>query len=190
MIWRNTTEKYGAVAISFHWVIAILVIAMLAVGLIMTEMDPSPQMFKIYALHKSVGILVLTLAVLRVIWRLSNPHPSSLPTHKAWEKFLAKLVHVLLYAALFIMPLSGWIMSSAKGFPVNLFGIEGLTLPDLVKPDKDTAELAGEIHEVAAYSLIAAIALHFGGAMKHHVIDRDGTLRRMLPCPCHRKKDV
>ncbi|MFN3826079.1 MAG: cytochrome b [Micavibrio sp.] len=184
MIWRNTTEKYGAVAIGFHWLMAILVITLLVVGLVMTEMDPSPQMFKIYATHKSVGIVVLALAVLRVLWRIANPHPRALPTHQAWEKFLARLVHVILYAALFVMPLSGWIMSSAKGFPVNLFWIEGLTLPDLVKPDEGIADLAKEIHEVAAFGLMGAIALHFGGAMKHHLIDRDGTLRRMLPCPC------
>lgn len=187
MIWRNTNERYGIIAQSFHWVVALLVIGLLGVGLYMSDLKPGPDMFKIYALHKSVGIVVLGLAVLRLIWMLSNPHPHALPTHKQWERFLAKLVHLFLYFAIIAMPLSGWIMSSAKGFPVNLFGIEGLTLPNLVSTNKDVAEAAEEFHEIIAYSLIAVIGLHFAGALKHHVIDKDGTLRRMIRCGC--KKD-
>ncbi len=179
MIWRNTTTRYGAVAQGFHWLVALLVIALLAVGLYMTRLEPSPDMFKIYALHKSVGITVLTLAVLRLVWKLSNPHPQALPTHQQWEKFMARLVHVFLYFAIIGMPLSGWIMSSAKGFPVSVFG--WFTLPDLVGTSKDIGKLANQFHELTAYALIAAIVLHFAGAMKHHIIDRDGTLRRMVP---------
>lgn len=189
MIWRNTNDRYGTIAQSFHWIVALLVIGLLCVGLYMTGLKPGPDMFKIYALHKSVGIVVLGLAVLRLIWTLSNPHPHALPTHQKWERFLAKLVHVFLYFAIIAMPLSGWIMSSAKGFPVNLFGIEGLTLPDLVSTDKNIARSAGQFHEFAAYALIAAIGLHFAGAMKHHVIDKDGTLRRMVPCVCKKDKE-
>lgn len=187
MNWRNTAERYGAVAIGFHWIVAILVIALLAVGLVMTDMKPGPDMFKIYATHKSVGITVLTLAVLRLIWMLTNPHPATLPTHQRWEKVLAKAVHLFLYFSIIAMPLSGWVMSSAKGFPVSVFG--WFTLPDFVAPDKDLAKAAGEFHEVLAYVLMAAILLHFSGALKHHLIDKDGTLRRMLPCPCGRKGD-
>ncbi len=181
MIWRNTTTRYGVVAQGFHWVVGLCVIGLLIVGLLMTKMEPGPDMFKIYALHKSVGITVLTLAVLRLIWKLSNPKPHSLPTHQKWERFLAHLTHIFLYFAIIGMPLSGWIMSSAKGFPVNLFGIEGLTLPDLVSPSKEIGKLANQFHELTAYALIAAIGLHFAGAMKHHFIDKDGTLRRMIP---------
>lgn len=179
MIWRNTMTRYGAVAQGFHWLVALLVIALLAVGLYMTGLKPGPDMFKIYAFHKSVGITVLVFAVLRLVWRLSNPHPQALPTHQQWEKFLAKLVHVFLYFAIIGMPLSGWIMSSAKGFPVSVFG--WFTLPDLVGPSKDIGKLANEFHELIAYALIAAIVLHVAGAMKHHIIDKDSTLRRMLP---------
>ncbi len=187
MIWRNTVERYGTVAQGFHWIVAVLVIGLLGLGLYMETLDPLPSTFKIYALHKSLGIVVLTLAVLRLVWKIANPHPHALPTHKEWERFLAKLVHLFLYFAIIAMPLSGWIMSSAKGFPVNLFGIEGLTLPNLVSTNKDVAEAAEEFHEIIAYSLIVVIGLHFAGALKHHVIDKDGTLRRMIPCGC--KKD-
>jgi cytochrome b561 len=102
-----------------------------------------------------------------------------LPTHAKWEKFLATLVHIFLYFAIIGMPLSGWIMSSAKNFPVSVFN--QFTLPNLVGPSEEIAKLAADFHELTAYALIAAIVLHFAGAMKHHVIDKDGTLRRMIP---------
>ncbi|MCM2343168.1 MAG: cytochrome b [Alphaproteobacteria bacterium] len=187
MNWRNTAERYGAVAIGFHWIVAVLVITLLAVGLVMTDMKPGPDMFKIYATHKSIGIMVLGLVVLRLLWKLTNPRPASLPTHRTWERLLAKAVHLFLYFAIIAMPLSGWIMSSAKGFPVSVFG--WFTLPDLVAPDKDLSKAANEFHELIAYTLIVAIVLHFSGALKHHLIDKDGTLRRMLPCPCRGKGD-
>lgn len=179
MIWRNTTARYGSVAQGFHWVVALCVIGLLALGLYMTNLDPLPSTFKLYALHKSVGIVVLSLAVLRLIWKFTNPHPHSLPTHAKWERFLATLVHVFLYFAIIGMPLSGWTMSSAKNFPVSVFG--WFTLPNLVSPSEGIAKLAEEFHELTAYALIAAIGLHFAGAIKHHVIDKDGTLRRMVP---------
>lgn len=180
MIWRNTTESYGLVAKSFHWVIALLVIGLLALGLYMSAQEPpTPQVFKLYALHKSLGITVLALAVLRVLWRLYNAHPLPLPNHKAWEKALAKAVHALLYLSLFLMPLSGWVMSSAKGFSVSVFNL--FTLPDFVSRSDSLADAAKEVHEIAAYTLIAIVVLHAAGAIKHHVIDKDSTLRRMLP---------
>ncbi len=179
MIWRNTTERYGAVTQGFHWIVAILVICLLAVGLYMVRLDPLPSTFKIYALHKSVGITVLTLAVLRLVWKISNTAPRSLPTHQQWERFLAKLTHLFFYFAIIGMPLSGWIMSSAKNFPVSVFG--WFTLPNLVGPSEEIGKLAAQFHQWTAYALIAAIILHFAGAMKHHIIDKDGTLRRMVP---------
>ncbi|HEY8190743.1 MAG TPA: cytochrome b [Micavibrio sp.] len=177
--WRNTALKFGVVHKALHWIIAVLVIAMICVGLYMVSLDPSPKLFRIYALHKSVGISILTLAVLRLAWRMSNIRPMPLPNHQAWEKFLATIIHALLYAALFIMPLSGWIMSSAKGFSVSVFGL--FTLPNLVRPDKSLADLAITVHSYTAWTLIAMIALHAAGALKHHLIDRDDTLRRMFP---------
>lgn len=180
MIWRNTTENYGLVAKGFHWLIALLVIGLLALGLYMSAQEPpTPQVFKLYALHKSLGITVLALAVLRVLWRLYNAHPLPLPNHKAWEKVLAKAVHAFLYLSLFLMPLSGWVMSSAKGYSVSVFNL--FTLPDFVPRSDSLAEAAEEVHEIAAYTLIAIVVLHAAGAIKHHVIDKDSTLRRMLP---------
>ena len=179
MQWRNTSENYGVVAKSFHWVIALLVIGLLCVGLYLDSLDPSPLMFKVSFWHKSFGITVLALVILRVLWRFTNTHPHSLPTHAQWEKALAKITHGLLYLVLFVMPLSGWIMSSAKGFSVSVFNL--FTLPDLVGESEQIGSIARAVHGYAAYTLIALIGLHFAGAMKHHVIDRDSTLRRMLP---------
>jgi cytochrome b561 len=179
MNWRNTAEHYGGVAKTFHWVLALLAIGMLGVGLYMTGLELGPQKLQIYGLHKSVGACILLLVGLRLLWRLANVQPLALPSHQKWEKSLAHVIHTLLYLSLFLMPLSGWVMSSAKGFSVSVFG--WFTLPDFVAPDKDLAEIAVIVHEIVAYAMIVMIALHFAGAMKHHVIDRDSTLRRMLP---------
>ena len=179
MILRNTHDHYGAMAKGFHWVIALLILGLIAVGLIMTRMDPSPQMFKIFALHKSIGITVLALASLHLLWRILSVHPVPLPGHQQWEKMLSKVIHRLLYVAMFLMPMTGWLGSSAKGYSVSVFKL--FTLPNLVAPNDDLAKIFWTIHEYAAYTLIAMIALHFAGAIKHHIIDRDETLWRMLP---------
>jgi cytochrome b561 len=179
---RNTQEQYGTVARTLHWVIALLIIGMLCVGLYMTNDNvhmSMPDKMQIFGLHKSTGILVLVLASMRLLWRLINTHPIPLPTHMQWERSLATLVHFLLYVAMFLMPLTGWIGSSAKGFSVSVYHL--FTLPDLVGRNKELADIMWETHEIAAYGLIVLIGLHFAGAMKHVVIDRDGTLRRMLP---------
>lgn len=180
MLLRNTLDRFGVVHKGFHWVMALLVIGMIVLGLSMTRIDPpTPTMFQLYGLHKSIGITVLLLAVLRVLWRVTNIRPLSLPSHQRWEKILAEIVHGLLYLALLVMPLSGWLMSSAKGFSVSVFG--WFTLPDLIKPSDDMAALMVTVHEVAAYTLIVMLGLHVAGALKHHLIDRDDTLRRMIP---------
>jgi cytochrome b561/polyisoprenoid-binding protein YceI len=178
MIWRNTDRQYGAVAKGFHWTIAILIITLLTIGLIMVDMDKGPGQFALFRWHKSLGITVLTLAALRVLWRFSNIHPLKLPSHAAWEKFLAGVTHFLLYFCMFAMPLSGWLMSSAQGVSVSAWG---LALPNLIGVNRPLGHLLTIFHIYTAYGLIGLICLHVAGALKHHVIDRDETLRRMLP---------
>lgn len=176
---RNTKNSFGTVTKLFHWSMALLVIGLLAVGLYMTGMELSPDKFKVYGLHKSFGIVVLALVFLRVLWRILSTQPDALPTHKKSEKILAGLAHLGLYCGMIVMPLTGWLMSSAKGFSVSVFN--SFTLPDLIKPNEQLAKLFTDIHELAAYTLIAVIVLHFAGAIKHHIIDKDVTLKRMLP---------
>jgi len=135
--------------------------------------------FKAYNLHKSIGITILALISLRLLWRLTHSYPPSLASHKPWEKILAKLVHSSLYGLLFLMPLSGWAMSSAAGRPVKFFDL--FTLPDLVEPDKEMAGFLSSAHWYIAWAIIGLLSLHIAGALKHHIIDKDGTLKRMLP---------
>jgi cytochrome b561 len=179
MAFLNTPASWGSVQKFFHWTIAILVIGLLCLGLYMTSQKISPAVFRLFALHKSFGIVALTLIVLRLLWTFLTPRTHSLPSHQPWEKFLAHVVHGFLYAAVIFMPLSGWVMSSAKNFHVSVFG--WFTLPDLVGPSDEVAHRARDFHDTLAWILIAALGLHAAGALKHHVIDRDSTLRRMLP---------
>lgn len=179
MAFKNTHKKYGPPAQFLHWLIGFGIIGMLALGFYMAGLERSPGKFELYGLHKSVGIVILALVILRVIWRFMNVSPAPLPHHKRWEVLLAKSVQGVLYLGMVILPLSGWVMSSAGGHPVRLFNM--VTMPALVEKNKMVGEWASEIHEVTAYIMIVAIALHIAGALKHHVIDKDETLFRMLP---------
>ena len=175
---KNTENSYGSVAKGFHWIVGLLMIGLVIVGLIMDDFE-APFKFEVYGWHKALGIAVLALASLRLIWRFMNVQPKSMPTHKPWEKTLAHAAHWALYAAMFIMPLSGWAMSSAGGYPIDFFGL--FEVPPLVEKNKELGGIFHEIHEIAGYALIGLIGLHAAGAIKHHVLDKDDTLRRMLP---------
>ena len=143
----------------------------------MVSMDFSPLKLQIYGLHKSFGMLVLLLAGARVVWRGISVFPKSLDTHKSWEKILSKFVHLLLYAAMIGMPLSGWIMSSAGDFPNIFFGL--FEVPQITGKDEALFKLTRNIHGLFAFLLIGIIGLHMAGAFKHHFLDKDATLQRM-----------
>lgn len=193
MIWRNTIERYGAVHKFLHWTIALAVLFMLVLGLVMEDIphglavalgygDVSPLVLrmKAFSLHKAIGITVLALMLLRIVWKLVNwDLPKSLPTHERWEQKLAHLVHWGFYGLLIAMPLSGWIMTSAKASTINWFGF--FPVPPIVQPNQELGYSMARAHEYIAYGIWAFIALHVAGALKHVVIDKDGTLRRMLP---------
>lgn len=187
MTLKNTAESYGAVAKGFHWVIAVLIIGLLAVGLYMSDLPPDPFKFQLYGMHKAFGITVLGLAVLRLLWRFSAVVPASLPHHAQWEKFLARAAHYALYALMIAIPLSGWAMSSAGGHPVSFFGL--FEIPPLVGKNPELGHDLAELHETLAWTLMGVLALHIAGAIKHHFVDKDETLRRMLPsCRCTKKE--
>ncbi len=178
MALKNTKAAYGSGAKFFHWLIALFIIGMLAMGFIMHEMDASPLKFKVYNWHKSIGFLVIWLVALRLAWRLFNAQPDML-SKKAWEVRLAKVTHFLLYAGIFLMPMSGWLMSSADTYPDPL--VYGIDLPQIIEPDKGIKSLFSAIHFYTAWSLVGLISLHFAGALKHHFVEKDRTLLRMLP---------
>jgi len=137
------------------------------------------QKLAMLARHKSVGITILGLAVIRLAWRWSNPTPPFPDTLKPYERVLGHFTHAALYALLFALPLSGWLMSSARGFPVSWFGF--VQLPDLVPKDTGLYEALLQTHHVLAIALGVIALLHVAAAVKHHYILRDDVLRRMLP---------
>jgi cytochrome b561 len=179
MAWRNSPQRWGAFAQGLHWTIAVLIIALALVGLTMDDLATSPTKLKVYALHKSVGLTVLALVLLRLAWRLFDRRPPLPQTMPAWERVAAGVTHGMLYLVMLVMPLSGWLYNSASNFPLRWFGL--FRVPALAGPDKALKEFAHEVHETGFYVLAALFALHVAGALKHHFVDRDPTLARMTP---------
>ena len=151
-------------------------LGLLCSGLYMTQMAFSDTKFQVYWFHKSFGLLVLLLAFVRVLWHVVTHKPKHLPTHKKWEVMLSKVIHMFLYMALFVIPISGLVMSFAGEFPVAFFGI---TVPPIIGKDEQIFGLSREVHEIMAFALIGALGLHSLGALKHYFIDKDETLQRM-----------
>lgn len=179
MCFKNTLQTYGVIAKTFHWVMAVLIIILLVVGLIMAEMENSPDKFKLIGIHKEIGIVVLCLAVLRLGWKILDVSPLLPASIGKIAQLGAKALHLALYALMFAMPITGWLMSSAAGFPVSMFGL--FIMPNLVDPDKEFGKDMNELHETLAWLLMCLIALHVLAALLHHFYYRDNILRRMLP---------
>lgn len=178
MALRSTATDWGLVAKSFHWVMAIGMISMFAFGLYMVELPLSKAKQELYSLHKSVGITLLGLAVLRLVWRLFERRPA-LPEMTWWQKLAASGVHYALYVLIFALPLSGWAYNSASNFPLSWFGL--VNLPRLVAADKQIKELAGQAHEALGWLLVVVLLAHIGAALFHHFVKGDHVLRAMLP---------
>jgi len=183
---RNTKSGYGWIAIAFHWTMALLIIGMLALGLYMHGLPQTEQStFQLYQLHKSIGFVVLALAVLRLCWRLANPAPKLPAGMPSWEKAAAHLGHAGLYALIFALPVTGWFMVSASpwGIPTILFNIQPvphLPIPTALGSQEEAESFFKLLHEYGAYLLIALIVVHAAAALKHHFIARDDTLKRMV----------
>jgi cytochrome b561 len=176
---KNSASRFGSVAKLFHWGIALLLIAMFMLGFIMVNTPLGMEKLIMYGRHKSLGVMVLVLMVLRLLWRLSNPVPH-MPGHmSATQRFLAHASHFGLYVLVLAMPLSGWLMSSAAGLPVSVFG--WFTLPIPIAPDKDMVHLFKGAHEYIAWTLLVLIALHITAALVHHFYYKDDVLLKMLP---------
>ena len=184
---RNDAERWGAISIGLHWLVVLLVVATAVLGLYMTDLPLGLYKVKVYALHKSLGLTVLGLGVLRLGWILSSGRPKALPGDPAWQRALAKLTHGGLYALLLIVPLSGWWYNSVAGFGLRWFGL--FQVPALGAADAALKEMAKERHELLFYVLAGLVAVHAIGALWHHYGLRDATLRRMLPWGRLRKDD-
>lgn len=174
---NQVPSTYAFIPRLFHWGMALLILGLLIAGFVMGELPVSSVKFEVYGLHKSVGLVVLMLGVMRLIWRFTHAYPLALPTHAGWEKFLAKTIHVVLYITIFAMPLSGWVMTSAGGYPVQFFGL--VDVPMIWAKDEAVFEAMKLVHLGSALILVGALGLHVAGALKHHLIDRDETALRM-----------
>ncbi len=177
----HSPSRYTKGAMAFHWIIAIMIL-LNVIGALASEDLPRDEKMVAMAGHKAMGLTILALSVARLAWRWMHPAPPLLESLKAWEAALAKVVHWLFYFLMIAIPLAGWAMHSAAtgGLPVSWFG--QFDLPGLpLAQDRGTAGIFHEMHELLAFLMLALLALHVAAVLKHLVIDRDGTLRRMLP---------
>ena len=179
----DTREKLSTTTISLHWLVAILMIGLLATGIYMEQTSS----YWLYDWHKSFGVVIALFVIARIIWRAKQGWPQHVGNYTAIETFLASLVHWLLIIGTLVMPISGFLMSAMGGHGVAVFGWEIFHHnPDPNNPGKVlpiNGELAGtahSLHWIAGYCIIGGLVLHIVGAVKHHVVDKDGTLRRML----------
>lgn len=176
-----SAQRYSRGAIVLHWLIAMLIMLNFAAAWIAEDM-PKAEKMQMMGNHKAIGISILVLTVVRIVWRLMHKAPPMVDTLKAWEAALAKVTHGVLYLLMLAIPFSGWAMSSAysKGEPVPFFGLFGVpALP--VGTDKPTIGMFHEIHEITANLMILLFVIHVAAALKHHLIDKDRTMRRMVP---------
>lgn len=170
---------YTAAAIALHWLVALMILCSATLGLYMVDLQLSPGKLKLYSWHKWLGVTIFLVTAVRLAWRLVHPAPALPATVPAWQRRAAALTHALLYALLFAIPLSGWLMSSALGVQVVYFGV--LALPDLVEKDKVLGEQLKLAHLALNLTLLVLVVLHVTAALKHHFLDRDEVLHRMLP---------
>jgi cytochrome b561 len=179
LAWKNTESAWGAVAKGFHWLLAILILGQLALDKIADDAALSPRKLDLFVWHKSIGVTILLLVLLRIAWRLSNPAPLPPAAVPRWETVLAKSGHTLLYGLLFLVPISGWWVSDSSRVPFKAFWL--LPMPDLLPPDRSVQELAEGVHGALTKVLLGLVIVHIVAALRHHVVLRNDILRRMLP---------
>lgn len=179
MALRNTTTRYGAVAQLLHWATVALIVTQFVLAELAEDLPRGLAKLELITRHKSLGITILALAVLRLAWRATGPVPPVPATAGRWARSAAGVSHWLLYGLLFALPLSGWLMSSSANYPVSWFGL--VQLPDLVAPGEALHETMEEVHEVLAQSLFVVAVVHALAALRHHFLLKDDVLRRMLP---------
>ncbi len=176
---RNTASGYGLVAIGLHWLVALVVIGLFTLGIWMTGLTYYDDWYRRAPdIHKSIGIILFFVMLARVVWRASNVAPGDEPGIGRLQRRLAHGVHRLLYVLLFAIMISGYFISTADGKPIQVFGL--FSVPATVSDIPNQEDIAGEIHWYLALTLISLVGLHAAASLKHHFIDRDRTLKKML----------
>lgn len=178
-MWRNTATGFGWVSIAVHWFAALGIVGLFGLGLWMTGLGYGhPWYNRAPALHESLGMIVLALVGFRLIWRAVTVTPALEPRMPRWERLGAVAAHWLMYGLMLAVVVSGYLITTAGGEPVSVFG--WFDVPALFDGVERQADIAGWIHEYSAWALVVLSAGHALAALKHHVIDRDATLVRML----------
>lgn len=175
---RNNDRQWGVLAKGFHWVMALGILGNGAFGLLMDLARSPMQKINWLAIHKSVGLTILGLFLLRLLWRMADRPPPDEPGPH-WQRLAARLTHAMLYLLIAAMPLSGWWFNSVAGKPLQWF--KQFNLPPLVSRNEELTHLAHGVHETLFWLLILVLVAHVGAALKHHLVDHDNVLRRMLP---------
>ena len=176
---RNDADTWSATAKAFHWGMALLIFAQIALGLLAVSWRLSPTKLDLFVWHKSTGMVILALLALRLAWRLSHRAPGLPWEMPLWERAGARVSHFLLYALMLALPLTGWVISSASGVPFRIFWT--IPLPALAAADKALADLFATIHAWLVTLLALVLAAHVGAALRHHYVKKDKVLARMLP---------
>jgi cytochrome b561 len=176
---RTEPARYSVPAQLFHWVIAALIVTQFVLARLQEDLPLGARKLAILARHKSVGMTILMLAILRLAWRLWHPAPPLPPKMRPFERRAARVTHAAFYVLLFAMPLTGWMMSSAKNYSVSWFGL--FTWPNLIGKNEHAFNFLRSTHDILSDALFAIAVLHILAALKHHFWDRDDVLVRMLP---------
>ncbi|MFT7310735.1 MAG: cytochrome b561/polyisoprenoid-binding protein YceI [Paracoccaceae bacterium] len=185
MTLTSSSQTYGAITKTFHWLTVLLLLTVIPLGIIANDMafdtgDALARKAWLFSLHKTVGVTVFFVALARIAWALGQPKPGLLHADRKLESWLAETVHWVLYGTLVLVPLSGWIHHAATTGYAPIWWPFGQSLPFVPKND-DVASVFAGLHVIFGRLLVVSIGLHVAGALKHHFIDRDVTLRRMLP---------
>lgn len=173
------SAEWNGVTKLIHWTFVVIILTMAILGLTMDDIDSPGTKIAVIAFHKSLGMTALALAAVRLVWRLISKDPPKITTIPTWQHLAAKVTHAMIYVFLFVMPLSGWVMNSAKGYPLQWFKL--FNIPAITAKNPQLADLAHDVHENAFWILTALIVMHVGAAFYHHVFQQDATLKRMLP---------
>lgn len=175
---KNTKNSYGLVTKILHWVVGLLIIGMAIVGFTMSSMAPSAEKFELYKMHKAFGITVLSLIVIRILWRITNTNVQAAEGVPPVLQWAAKIGHLLLYIFMLIMPISGALMTRFAGYPISVFDI--FTIPAASEKNLELAKFFHATHEYTALVLVTLITIHVLAALYHHFIRRDNTLTRII----------